>query len=100
MVFSSVVGGFLLYIVILHAPLATVFENSPRAFICFGPPAITIIVLIASTLFTGLATFWTDDEDREYWARMGAWVLIAIAGWASLGAIALFGPTVLVSGGF
>ncbi|HSU90734.1 MAG TPA: patatin-like phospholipase family protein [Sporolactobacillaceae bacterium] len=99
MVFSSVLGGFLLYIVMLHAPLATIFENSPKAFICFGPPTILIVVLIASTIFTGLATFWTDDEDREYWARMGAWVLIAILGWASLGAIALFGPVVLVSGG-
>jgi hypothetical protein len=100
MVFSGVLGGFLLYIVILHQPLATLFDKNPKAFICFGPPAIIIIVLIASTIFTGLATFWTDDEDREYWARMGAWVLIAILGWATLGAIALFGPVVLVSGGF
>jgi len=40
MVVSSVLGGFLLYIVMLHAPLATIFENSPKAFICFGPPTI------------------------------------------------------------
>ena len=100
MVFSSMLGGFLLYIVMLHPPLSTTFENSARAFICFGPPIILVVVLIASTIFTGLATFWTDDEDREYWARMGAWVLIAILGWAALGAIALFGPVVLVNGGF
>jgi hypothetical protein len=54
-------------------------------------------VLIAGTIFAGLATFWTDDEDREYWGRIGAWVLIASLSWAALGAVALFGPMALIA---
>src|SRR5260370_39546858 len=51
-----------------------------------------VVFLIAATIFVGLATFWTDDEDREYWSRMGAWILIASFGWAALFAISLYGP--------
>ena len=49
-----------------------------------------MVFLIAATIFVGLATFWTDDEDREYWSRMGAWILIASFAWAALGVISLY----------
>ena len=97
MLVSGVLGGFLLFIVMLHTPLTTLFQRSLDYFICFAPPTVLIVVLIAGTIFAGLATFWTDDEDREYWGRMGAWVLIASLGWAALGAIALFGPVALIA---
>jgi len=100
MVISGILGGLLLSIVMLHTPLTAAFKNSPKLFVCFAPPTVLVVFLIAATIFIGLATFWTDDEDREYWARMGAWVLIATTGWAALGAIALFGPVALITPGF
>lgn len=97
MLASGILGGFLLFIVMLHTPLTTLFQKNLDSFICFAPPTVLIVVLIAGTIFAGLATFWTDDQDREYWGRMGAWVLIASLGWTALGAIALFGPVALIA---
>lgn len=97
---SGILGGSFLLIVMLHSPLTAAFQHNQKFFVCLGPPTVLIVVLIAGTIFSGLATFWTDDEDREYWARMGAWVLIAALGWAALGTIALLGPVALVTPGF
>src|SRR5260221_8843988 len=39
---------------------------------------------------------WIEDEDREWWARFGAWTLIFSVGWAVLSAIVILGPALLV----
>ena len=64
--------------------------------VCFAAAVILTIVLLAATVFVGLASRWTDDEDREWWARFGGWVLIAISGWAAMSVLVVFGPLVLV----
>ena len=32
--------------------------------------------LVAATLFVGLMSRVTTDEDREWWARSGSWTLL------------------------
>jgi len=58
-------------------------------------PLYLVLFLLSLTLFAGLSSLWTSDEDREWWARMGAWVLIVCAAWAVLNGTVIFGPAAI-----
>jgi hypothetical protein len=59
-------------------------------------PAVFIgAFLLAATLLVGLLSRWTEDDDREWWGRAGAWMLVAGAAWLILNAVVLFGPVLL-----
>ena len=93
MLSSALLGVALFYyIVIICSWIHSHMTHSPELYLSLAPPLVMIVFLIAATFFVGVATFWTDDEDREYWSRMGAWILIASFAWAALGVISLFGP--------
>jgi hypothetical protein len=46
-------------------------------------------------LFVGLASRWTGDEDREWWSRSAAWILIVMASWITVAGVVVFGPVLL-----
>ena len=93
MLLSALLGVALFYyLVIVCSWIHPYMTQSPELYLILAPPLVLVVFLLAATIFVGLATFWTDDEDREYWARMGAWILIASFAWAAFGAISLFGP--------
>ena len=71
-------------------------EQYVEYYVCFAAPLILTIVLLAATLFVGLLSYWTNDEDREWWSRFGAWVLIAIVGWSAISSLVIFGPLALL----
>src|SRR5262249_2172262 len=48
-------------------------------------------------LFVGAMSHLTDDEDREWLARLGAWLLIPICVWAVVSALVFYGPPLVVS---
>lgn len=50
--------------------------------------------LLAATLLVGFLSRWTDDDDREWWARCGSWMLIPGTVWMVLSALVLLGPLV------
>jgi hypothetical protein len=60
-----------------------------------APGLVVGAFLLAATVLVGLLSRWTDDDDREWWARCGAWFLIAGSAWTVLGALVLFGPVLL-----
>jgi hypothetical protein len=64
----------------------------------FAVPTLILTVLAGMTLFIGAVSKakWIEDEDREWWARFGSWVLIAILAWCALSAITIFGPPLLL----
>ncbi|HEY6330228.1 MAG TPA: patatin-like phospholipase family protein [Blastocatellia bacterium] len=64
-------------------------------YVCFAVPALLAIYFLSSVLFTGLVSFLTDDEDREWLARSDAWTLISILLWVSITSLAIFGPIIL-----
>ena len=64
---------------------------------CFAAPLFLVLFLITATIFVGVASKFTSDEDREWWARMGAWVFIAIIGWSLFSTLVLFGPLGLLA---
>jgi hypothetical protein len=65
---------------------------------CSAAPAFLLVFLLGATLYIGVTSKsrGIDDEDREWWARLGAWVLIAILGWISFTTIVIIGPLALL----
>lgn len=61
-------------------------------YVCFSLPLLLGIFLVTAFLFVGSVSFWTEDEDREWWSRSDAWILIVILGWAVISATVIFGP--------
>jgi hypothetical protein len=57
-----------------------------------GAPLVLAIIGGAGSLFVGLASIETTEEDREWWSRSGAWLLIAIAAWCACSAVVFVGP--------
>ena len=65
---------------------------------CFAAPAFLLVFLLGATLYIGVTSKsrGIDDDDREWWARLGAWVLIAILAWISFTTIVIIGPLALL----
>ena len=61
-------------------------------------PAVLVSFVVGETLFAGLASRWTADEDREWWSRSAAWILIVVAAWCAISAVVIYGPVMLAYG--
>jgi hypothetical protein len=108
---AGVVGGALLYFLTKNFdPFSTKTEwdchtiqpiraLTTELYACFAAPAFLLVVLLGVTLFIGVTSKSTgiDDEDREWWSRLGAWVLIAVLGWISFTTIVIIGPLALLA---
>ena len=60
-------------------------------YVCFAPPLLLAVLLLVNFLFTGLTSRVTKDEDREWWGRSAAWILITILGWIVFNVMVLWG---------
>jgi hypothetical protein len=58
----------------------------------WGPPLVTLILLLALTLFLGLAGRAFRDPVREWWGRIGALQLHLGLVWLVVSAAAVYGP--------
>jgi patatin-like phospholipase len=64
----------------------------------FASVAVPLMLALlggAGTLFVGIASSETTDEDREWWSRFGAWLLITITSWVAVSALIFVGPHLL-----
>jgi hypothetical protein len=61
-------------------------------YVCIAPGLLLLLIALLTTLFIGLSSGTTSDDDREWLSRAGAWVLIVVVGWTVGSAISLFGP--------
>ncbi len=64
-------------------------------YVCFAPPIVFAMLLLVNFLFTGIASWVSEDQDREWWARSAAWILITICGWLVINLIVLWGAQVV-----
>ncbi len=69
---------------------------------CLAVPALLLLLFMVTNLFVGLTSRGLrripelmNDEDREWWARFGAWVLIAALAWGLFCVLSLHGPRAL-----
>jgi hypothetical protein len=66
--------------------------NHAELIVCLGFPVVMLIYFFAAALFIGLSSTITLDEDREWWARSGGWILIVALAWAAASALVIGGP--------
>src|SRR6476646_4683284 len=66
-------------------------------YVCFAPALILAVLLLVNFFFTGLASKVTKDEDREWWGRSAAWILITIFGWILVNVIVLWGAQAITA---
>ena len=71
--------------------------NSALNYVCFAPAIVLAMLLIVNFLFTGLASWVSQDQDREWWARSAAWILITIVAWIAINALVLWGAQALTT---
>ena len=63
-----------------------------------GVPLILAILGGAGSLFVGVASGESTDDDREWWSRFGAWLLITIFAWLATSIVVFVGPVGLEKG--
>ena len=78
--------------------LLSPWQLKAELYACFAAPAFLLVFLLGATVYIGgtSKSRGVDDEDREWWARLGAWVLIAILGWIAFTLIVIIGPIALL----
>ncbi|MDX2427307.1 MAG: patatin-like phospholipase family protein [Xanthomonadales bacterium] len=71
------------------------FDKSGRILpaISFIPPLILLILSFNIALHLGLARSLFNEQEREWWARLGGYVLLAAFAWAIIFSIAFFAPS-------
>ena len=65
------------------------------AYVCLSVPLFLLIYLVTGAVYVGLSSGTATDEDREWLARYGAWILIVCVVWVVLNGLVLFGPLAL-----
>ncbi len=93
-VFSGVLGGVLLALVVL------LYESFPdaradRLIVCVGPPLVCLIFWLTVTLQMAMSGALFSDSNMEWWSRVGAWLLIYCVGWLVFLSLTFFGPDVI-----
>jgi hypothetical protein len=93
---TGALGGVLVYLAssLWPGPCDVV---GVETYICIAAPVFLAMFLIAAAIFVGIASRFMDDEDREWMARAGAWILILIVVRSVLSAVVIFGPLALTS---
>ena len=94
---TGAVGGFSLWLAATNSVRYSISPTMLSLYGCLAAPVFLMLFLLTATLFIGLGSRFTSDEDREWWARMGAWLVIAILGWGIFNALVLFGPVGLLA---
>jgi hypothetical protein len=82
----------------LDAELAKRILTPPpmaELYVCLAVPLVLLIFFIQASIFVGLSSRWNEDNDREWWGRAGAWLLMVAVILGALAFISVFGPVLL-----
>lgn len=92
-IFTGAVAGSLAWCAAtLLFPDPTKSDTTVLLYVCFSSPALLTALLLAESVFVGLASHCSSDHDREWWARAGAWILIYVVFWSAASVLLIFGP--------
>ncbi len=81
-----------------HHLLTALARHDPQVFVVIDLPTSLVLLFLQITVFIGLASRDMSDDDREWWARAGAWILIVGLSWLVASAVAILGPLALDAG--
>lgn len=66
--------------------------NDLRPYACFAFPAVLTIFGLVMMFLVAATSKVTSDDDREWWARSGAWILLVVVGWIAFSSVVLYAP--------
>ena len=89
---TGALGGFFLRAALIRLPGDRIVADYSEWFTCLAVPGVLSIFLLTATIFIGLASRFTEEQDREWWGRTGSWMLIVMIMWIGLSSIVIFGP--------
>ena len=78
-----------------HHALTLLAHDDPHVFAVIELPISIALLFLQFTLFVGLASRDMNDDDREWWARASAWLLIVAVTWLVVGGIIVLAPLAL-----
>ena len=96
MLASGAIGGLFLWLVatkVFYYPIS--YPDTILYYVSFAASLYLVLFLATAILFAGISSEFTEDEDREWWARFSAWVLISIVAWSVVSYLSLLGPNLL-----
>jgi Patatin-like phospholipase len=99
---AQVVSNSLVWYVATHTPmfstgLGDTSSHVPYLYACFAVPVFLFFQILAATLLAGFTSRFTEYDDQEWWARLGAWSLILILGWVVVFTLVIYGPLMLLA---
>jgi hypothetical protein len=71
-------------------------RHHPQIFASADIPLTLGLLFLQMTLFAGLASRDMTDDDREWWGRAAAWVLMVAVGWLFAGTLVIYAPILLL----
>ncbi len=92
---TGALGGLFLHTALAKLPATLTEAQFAEWFTSLALPAVFLIFLLTATLFIGVASRFTEEQDREWWGRTGSWMLIVMITWMGLSGIVIFGPGLL-----
>jgi hypothetical protein len=91
-------GGFAGWIAWLLSTLFAIrFLDLRNLYVCLAIPIILGAFTVAAMIMVGFASEVTGEDDREWWARAGGWMLIVMACWLIFSTSVVYGPGLLFS---
>jgi hypothetical protein len=90
---TGAVGAWLFSSLAAHFHPALVGDT---VYACFGVPFVFLILATVGVLSVGVSSKITGDDDREWWSRAGAWVLVVSLTWLTFSSLVLLLPDAAV----
>ena len=87
---SGAVGGVLMFLLVVKGLWS--WHHQPQALVTFGPPLALLLFGLSATLEIGLLGRRLEEDEREWWARVGALFLLAATFWLLLFVAVLYIP--------
>jgi hypothetical protein len=102
---SGAVGGWVVWVgasIVLPALIGLGASsgdplNATRVYVVMAVPIFLGGFSVGLSLYTALASRRMSEDDREWFARAGAWILAVALGWILMSGIALLGPALLTA---
>ena len=91
---ASLVGALLL-VVFCRTIVPIALEDTQRGAwiaVAFGPLVVLMLMSTVIVVYLGLEGSAFQDERREWWSRVGAWISLIGGGWALISCISFFAP--------
>jgi hypothetical protein len=92
-VFTGTVVGGIAYA--LANGLSGVLRDNPALYTTLAMPSVFAVLNASTIIFVGLSSHIATDDDREWWARAGAWLVIIPMVWLVFSGLVLHGPDVI-----